>query len=99
MIKETITKGGASAITSDRWHVVHSRFTGDSGSPGPFARAVISEHDDRADCRKSAEALRLSLAPEGKMRPVNQRDQVFVRPPRFRSLKSARRRKVQAKRA
>lgn len=88
MIREVSTKKGADAITSDRWHVVHARFTG-AQRDLPFARGIISEHDDRATCAKVAKALRARLALEGGDLPAEERDEVFVRRPNFRSLKLA----------
>ena len=49
MITELKNAKGAAAITSDHWHVVHSRFTGFS-SRRPFRRLIHSEHDDRSGC-------------------------------------------------
>jgi hypothetical protein len=91
MISEVKTKKGAKAITSDRWHLVHSRFTGVQQGP-PFSRDVLSEHEDRAACVKAAKKLRAKLALENAEAPAAEQDEVFVRKPNFRSLKRAQRR-------
>jgi hypothetical protein len=91
MIQEVVTSKGAQAITSDQWHVVHSRFV-EAGRQRPFVRGVESEHADRAACVRAARALRRKLATEAGAAPVEERDEVFVRKPGFKSLKKARRR-------
>ncbi len=93
MIGEAITKQGRVAITSDRWHVVHAHWVGPPTSP-PFSREIVSEHDDQPGARQAAEALRLSIIRRGSDRPREERDQVFVRPPRYKSLRFARRRET-----
>ena len=90
MISETMTKKGTPAITSDRWHVVHARFAGDEKSARPFVRAIVSEHDDRKTCHQAALALTTSLAAASKRIPVKRQDQVFSRPPHYKSLKMGR---------
>jgi hypothetical protein len=91
VIQEVVTTKGANAITSDHWHVVHSRFT--SGDKRPFVRAVHSEHADGAECRAAAKELRGKLATESRGVPEAEQDEVFVRRPNFKSLKSSRSRK------
>jgi hypothetical protein len=93
MISETLTSKGTAAITSDQWHVVHSHFAGDGKGARPFARAIVSEHDDRSGCRTAAKALMSTIKAEAKKIPVGKRDQVFARPPHFKSLKAAKRTK------
>ena len=88
MIRKVSTKKGADAITSDHWHVVHARFTSDQQDL-PFSRGIVSEHDDRAACVESARKLRAKLALESAGVAVEERDEVFVRKPFFRSLKLA----------
>jgi hypothetical protein len=91
MISETVTSTGTPAITSDHWHVVHSKFTRKGKKSPPFERIIVSEHDSRTGCCAAARALRASLAKESKV-PLAQRDEVFVRKPNFKSLKAARHR-------
>ena len=92
MITDVVTTRGSAAITSDQWHVVHSRFT-DARRRLPFSRLVSSEHADRAACVVAARGLIARLRAEaGKNVPAAQRDEVFVRRPGYKSLKTARRR-------
>jgi len=91
VIQNVITRKGASAITSDHWHVVHSRFT--AGDERPFVRVVHSEHADGAECRAAARELRSKLAAESPGVPEAERDEVFVRRPNFKSLRATRVRK------
>lgn len=88
MITEVRTAKGRSAITSDHWHVVHSRWTADA-EDRPFVRSVHSEHEDRDTCRKAARELRAKLAQEAGRVPAHERDEVLVRRPNYRSLKRA----------
>lgn len=93
MIQEVVTSKGANAITSDHWHVVHSHFT--SGrTKRPFVRAVHSEHADSSECQAAAKDLRKKLATESEGLPEAEQDEVFVRRPNFKSLKSVRTRKA-----
>jgi hypothetical protein len=93
MIDDTITTTkGSPAITSGEWHVVHSHFT-DTADSRPFARTIVSEHPDRALCKRAARRLRARLAETDGERPAAQRDEVFVRPPNYKSLKTARSRR------
>jgi hypothetical protein len=91
MITDTKMKSGTDAITSDQWHVVHSRFIG-KGRRLPFSRLIHSEHTDRATCVVAARALRAKLRAEADSIPPAERDEVFVRQPGYKSLKIAKRR-------
>jgi hypothetical protein len=82
------TAKGSAAITSDQWHIVQSRLL-HPGEPRPFVRSVHSEHGDRLACRKAARALRAQLAKEWGAVPEDERDEVFVRRPGYKSLKAA----------
>ena len=93
MIHDVVNSKGADAITSDQWHVVHSHFSGASRTR-PFTRIVTSEHAARAECRRAAKALRAKLAEENAAAPESERDEVFVRPPNFKTLRSAKRRRA-----
>ena len=88
MIAEVETTKGTAAITSDRWHLVHSRWVGKGGTR-PFVRSIYSEHEDHASCRNAAKELRKKLASESAGVPPEERDEVFVRRPNFKSLKRA----------
>lgn len=96
MIKEVKTSKGTDAITSDKWHVIHAHFT-DSQRKLPFHRGIASEHDDRDECIKAANALRARLTAEAGKVPAAEQDEVFVRRPGFKSLKAAKSRKHQAR--
>jgi hypothetical protein len=91
MISMVKTSKGKDAITSDRWHVVHSRFVTDK-APVLFLRSISSEHDDRATCVAAARTLLVRVRRDCKGVPVAERDQVFVRRPGFKSFKAAKHR-------
>lgn len=92
MIRDVETSKGVPALTSDRWHVVRSRWV-EGGGKRPYARSVHSEHDDEASCRKAARELRLKLAREDGAVPEAERDEVFACKPGFKSLKFAKTRR------
>jgi hypothetical protein len=92
MIREVLTSKGVAAVTSDQWHVVHSRFAVVRGRSG-FARGVFSEHEDRTACQAAAKGLRARLAGENQAVPAEERDEVFVRRPNYKSLKRAKHRR------
>lgn len=89
MISEVHTESGASAITSDQWHIIHARYTFD-GAKRPYLRSVHSEHADRTACRRVARALREQLLAQENGVAMDQRDEVFVRKPGFKTLKVSR---------
>jgi hypothetical protein len=95
MILDVKTSKGVAAITSDHWHIVHSRLI-EGGGKRPFSRIVHSEHADARACRKAARELRLKLATEAAGVPLEEQDEVFVRRPNFKSLKHARARRKSA---
>ena len=95
MITDVQTSKGTSAITSDQWHVVHSRLV-DAGAARPYVRSIHSEHADRLTCRQAAKALRVRLAAESSGVPEAERDEVYVCRPKFKSLKRARTRRADA---
>jgi len=89
MIHETQSKKSQPALTSDRWHVVHARWSGESSPRPRFERSIVSEHADRVAATQSARALVTSLTTEMYGRPHEHRDQIFVRQPAYRTLKTA----------
>jgi hypothetical protein len=91
MIEQTETRRKLPAITSNRWHVVHAKWCGTPASE-PFERQIVSEHEDRAQAVEAAKSLLHSLHRSGGERAAEQRDQVFVRRPNYKSLAFARRR-------
>jgi hypothetical protein len=92
VITETSNRDGAPAITSDRWHLVHARFTRASRKR-PFARGIVSEHADRAECLRAAREMRAKLAALAGTVPLAERDVVFARPPNFKSLQRSKARR------
>jgi hypothetical protein len=93
MISTVDTRKGTQAVTSDRWHVVHARFVGGQ-SRFPFVRSISSEHEDRAACVDAARALIARVRSEAGDVPAEERDQVFVRRPGFKSVKNSKRRQA-----
>jgi hypothetical protein len=91
MIRETLSRRRSPALTSDRWHVVHARWSGDRSGEPRFLRTIVSEHEDRVAARSAARAVVDSIAGEMADRPQELRDQILVRRPGFKSLKSAKR--------
>ena len=90
MITKTQTRRGTAALTSDRWHVLHARWLGDSTTV-LFARSIVSEHDDHRTAVQSATTFLDSLAPQMERRAQATRDQVLIRRPSYKSLAVARR--------
>lgn len=93
MIKQVVTRQGAAALTSDHWHVVHAHFVG-GRRRRPFLRKVVSEHSDRTECRAAAKVLRASLRRADQTVSPDDRDEVFVCRPNFKSLKTARKHRI-----
>ena len=88
MIQDVQTSKGVAAITSDQWHVVHSRLI-DGGGKRPYSRIIHSEHADAPTCLKAAKELRLKLARDSVGVPAAEQDEVFICRPNFKSLKLA----------
>jgi hypothetical protein len=93
MIIETVTKQNRPAIASDQWHVVHARWSGMPQRNARYIRAIVSEHESRAETVQAAKHLASRLALECAERRACERDAVFVRHPNFKSLRFARNRK------
>ena len=89
MIQETLSNKQRPALTSDRWHVVHARWSRTHSGQSTFLRSIVSEHEDRASAVRGARELVERLAAEMAVRPLSERDQLFVRKPGFRSLKTS----------
>ena len=89
MIQETLSNKRRPALTSDRWHVVHARWSGERDGRPRFERTILSEHDDRSSAVKDAREFLSHLGPKMTERATAERDQLFVRKPGFRSLKNA----------
>jgi hypothetical protein len=79
------------SITSDHWHVVRATLA-DATTPKPrFVRSIVSEHEDRGAAVAAARKIVRSVTESMGDRPRDVRDQVFVRRPDFKSLKTAKR--------
>jgi hypothetical protein len=89
MIHETKSSKRNPAVTSDRWHVVHARWSGKPAPTPRFERTIVSEHADRKTATAAARKLVASLTTEMYGRPHEHRDQIFVRQPEYKTLKSA----------
>jgi len=89
MIQETRSRKSNPAITSDAWHVVHARWCGNRSAQPRFERAIVSEHRERAGAVTAAQKLVTALATEMYGRPHEHRDQIFVRQPEYKTLKTA----------
>lgn len=91
MIRETITPNNRVQVTSDHWHVLRARWTGNrSGSP-LYERTIVSEHDDRSSAATAAREVVVAFQAEMSGRTRETRDQVLVRRPGRKSLKIGRR--------
>jgi hypothetical protein len=89
LIHDTNSKKKNPAITSDSWHVVHARWAGNRSAEPRFERSIVSEHTDRTAATVAARKLVADLATEMYGRPHEHRDQIFVRQPEYKSLKTA----------
>jgi hypothetical protein len=88
VIRELLNSERKLVITSDRWHVIHSEWTGGPGTPR-FLRKIVSEHDDGAAALISARQLKAELVAKMKKRAAEARDQVLVKRPNSESLENA----------
>lgn len=89
MIQEVLNKKNHLVVTSDRWHVLHARWTKKNTGKPLYVRTIISEHDDKKSAAEAARDFVASFQAEMVGRQPNTRDQALVRRPRFRSLKIA----------
>lgn len=97
MIKDTLSRHKRPALTSDRWHVVHARWSGNVKGEPRFERSITSEHEDRDSATEAARKLQTELGADIARRPASSSDQIFVRRPNFSSLKAAPRWKPRSK--
>ncbi len=88
MIQEVVNQKNSPAVTSDHWHVVHAKWAGTTPEDSRFVRSIVSEHENRDSAARAARGFVASLKPTIADRPASGRDQVFVRRPDFKSLKS-----------
>ena len=89
MIQEVLNQKNHLVVTSDRWHVLHARWTKKKTAKPLYERAIISEHDDKESASKAARDLGASFQADMVGRERETRDQALVRRPGFRSLKIA----------
>lgn len=87
MIHETKTRKELPAVTSDHWHVIHARWSGNEVGRPLFDRSIISEHEDRAAAVAAGRALGESLGARLEQPPAR-RDQILIRRPNYKSLKT-----------
>jgi len=87
LIRELLNAKHELALTSDRWHVVHARWSGQPGVPS-FERSIVSEHEDSSAALRAGRALKSSLRPSMASRSRQSRDQVLVRRPSAESIKT-----------
>ncbi len=97
MIQETLTRKQNPAVTSDHWHVVHARWSGEVWGEPRFEREIVSEHQDRDTATSAARSFLASIAAEMVKRPPQRRDQILVRRPAHKTLKTAGRLKERRK--
>jgi hypothetical protein len=81
----------AAAVTSDQWHVVHARWSGEAADEPRFLRSIVSEHEDGSAALTAARKILSTLSEEMSSRPRETRDQILVRRPGYKSLKNAKR--------
>jgi hypothetical protein len=91
MIRETINRKSSPAVTSDQWHVLHARWSGDLEGEPRFLRSIVSEHADSAAAANAARKIVSLFTKEMVARPRETRDQILVRRPGYKSLKTAKR--------
>lgn len=89
MIKSTLSRKKNPALTSDRWHVLHARWTGETAGKPRFDREIVSEHGDRESAATAARKMVSSMASEMTGRANDRRDQILVRRPEYKSLKNS----------
>ncbi|MFN0008366.1 MAG: hypothetical protein ACKVXR_10690 [Planctomycetota bacterium] len=91
MIRETKNRRNSPVLTSDHWHVLRARWNGDPSGEPIYDRTIESEHEDSASAAKAGRKLVETFVTEMAGRTRETRDQVLVRRPGYRSLKTAKR--------
>ena len=91
MIRETKNHRNSPVLTSDQWHVLRARWNGDSSGEPVYDRTIESEHEDSASAAKAGRKIAETFGNEMAGRTRETRDQVLVRRPGYRSLKTAKR--------
>lgn len=91
MIQETTNRKNSPVLTSDHWHVLRARWNGDPSGEPIYQRKIESEHEDSASAANAARKIAATFVTEMDGRTRETRDQVLVRRPGYRSLKTAKR--------
>jgi hypothetical protein len=91
LITSVLNEKQRPAITSDQWHVVLARWSGERTGEPRFERTIVSEHADMASAMAAARVINGQLKLDMASRIRERRDQLFVRPPEFKSLKNCKR--------
>jgi len=91
LIQEIVNRKNLPAVTSDHWHVIVAKFTGNTDGKPRFERSIVSEHEDRAAAAHAAREIKRTIVPTMTERPPEGRDQILIRKPDYKSLKVARR--------
>jgi hypothetical protein len=91
MIRESKNHKNSRMLSSDRWHVLRARWTGESKTDPLYRRTIESEHEDRDSALTAARAVAAGFHVEMDSRTRETRDQVLVRRPGYKSLELARR--------
>ncbi len=91
MIREILDDNKNPAVTSDLWHVIHARWSGDTSGEPRFVRSIVSEHEDSKAAVSAARSVKANLQSAMANRTRETRDQVFVRRPSSLSKKIAKR--------
>jgi len=94
MIRETLNHKNSPVLTSDHWHVLRARWNGDRSGEPLYERTIESEHEDSTSATTAARTLVATFVTEMDGRSRETRDQVLVRRPGYRSLKTAKRTKT-----
>jgi hypothetical protein len=88
LIRELLNDAKQVIVTSDRWHVIHARWSGVAGVPS-FVLSIVSEHEDSASALRAGRKLKSSMSAGMASRPREARDQVIVRRPSSESVKNS----------
>lgn len=81
MIDEVVNSNGCPALTSDRWHLVHARWSAQLAADAPFERTIVSEHRTEHAGQLAAKEFAADMRKRGDPRAGETRDQLFLRRP------------------
>ena len=91
MIREILNHKNSPVLTSDCWHVLRARWTGDASGEPLYQRTIVSEHEDSISATSAARTIVATFVAEMVGRKPETRDQVLVRRPGYKSLKIGKR--------